>query len=198
MDGQSQQGTSASSQPALTTSHWNPLAAARDLVWNVASTLAPYTYPRDTGDRTEPPNVIASTVAHSADNDDIDTSAPSRASQSVIGAAPEATSNWVTLAKSEDVDGSRVLRCRRIDSHTQGWSTFEAVLVDSVRKRNPEWHGRPAMYGPMGKRWPGDTRDRKYLTKENTRKATITRPIGAPWPTETELLVVFGNNLGAA
>ncbi|AVK74923.1 hypothetical protein pqer_cds_501 [Pandoravirus quercus] len=197
MDNQSPQGAPASSQPALTTSHWNPLAAARDLVWNVASTLAPYTFPRDTdaascvdthhaGDEQE--MSIACRDAQGSESD------PVRASHGRTPRRdPAPRSGWVTLAATEDEDESRVLRCRRTDDAAGGWATFDAVLTDSIRERNPKWHGRPGLYGPMGPTGiSGNARNKKYITLKRERKATITRPVDAPWPTEAELLAVFG------
>jgi hypothetical protein len=198
---QSQQGTPSQS-PSIA-SQWNPLRAACNVLWNIASALAPYTYPRDARDYAEPSAASALALVHDADSgnsDDADAPMPSgRFQPSGDGSPLEAesvASDWVTLLKIQDADRSRVLRCRRIDDSAKAYSTFDAVLVDSVRKRDPEWHGRPA-YERMGTRWPGDTQDRKYITKESTRKATIARPIDAPWPTDAELLAVFGNNLGA-
>ncbi|AGO84320.1 hypothetical protein psal_cds_511 [Pandoravirus salinus] len=198
-DDASHRGTSPPSTSSA--SRWNPLAAACDFVWDVASTLAPHTYPRSTDDRRERPGTLApdaTRVVAVVDNRCASTSPPHAEPPTDATAPRIETSDWMTLAKKDDGSASRVLRCRRIDDRGKGQSTFEAVVNDSVRRRNPKWHGRPGIYGPMGPRWPGDTRDRKYITDKKTHKATVTRAIGAPWPTETELLVVFGNNLGAA
>lgn len=188
-------------------SPWNPLAAVGDFVWGVASTLAPFTFPRDAdvassdGDDGAPAlSDDAAVMPRGADNMVSPAPPPGNAvrHRGGDGDAQEAPTEWITLAATESASESRTLRCRRVDSHARGWSTFEAVLAESVRKRNPEWHGRPAMYGRMGTRWPGDTRDDEFIVKKNTRKAKITRPIGASWPTEGEVLAVFGNHLGAA
>lgn len=184
-------------------SPWNPLAVVGDFVWGVASTLAPFTFPRDADAASDDDDGGAPALS------DDDAVAPRNGGNIVsptlspgnaichrgsddIQGGPTA---WITLAVTESASGSR---CRRVDSRTRVWSTFEAVMAESVRKRNPEWHGRPAMYGRMGKRWPGDTQDDEFVVKKSTRKATITRPIGAPWPTEGEVLAVFGNHLAAA
>lgn len=179
---------SSSSLPALVTSHWNPLAAVRDVMWNVATTLAPYTFPRDTD--------IASRAdtRHAGDEQEMLIACREvQGSESDSARDPPLNSEWITLAETEGEDGSRALRCRRTDDAVGGWATFEAVLTDSIRERNPKWHGRPGPYGPMGPRGISDTRDKKYIARKRARKATITRPVDAPWPTEAELLAVFGD-----
>lgn len=100
---------------------------------------------------------------------------------------------WITMIETKTKKKTHTIRCKR-EPQPNGWIAYHMTCTDTRRVRNPEWHGRSAARGPMGPRWPGDTRDQRYVRKTDDREATLCLPGTAPWPT----LDVVEKALGAA
>lgn len=115
---------------AMGSSPWNPLAVMGDFVWGVASTLAPFTFPRDADMASDDDDDGAPALSDDA------AVAPRNGGNAVPSAPPpgdavrhrgdddnnvrETPTEWITLAATESTSESRTLRCRRVDSHARG------------------------------------------------------------------------------